>query len=50
MDESPEDNVNKIYAQLKSMTDKIDKGRNENFLEIYPYYTEWYNSIGKSKL
>lgn len=49
MDEKPEEDVDKLHAQFKSMTDKIDKGRDENFLEVYPYYTEWYNNIGKKQ-
>ena len=30
---------------FKLMTSLLDKGRDENFIDTYPYYSEWYNSI-----
>jgi hypothetical protein len=30
---------------FKFMTNLLDKGRDESFVDTYPYYSEWYESI-----
>lgn len=35
--------------QLKSVISKVDQYRKESFVEIYPYYKDWYESIEYSK-
>lgn len=42
--------ITNIWEQLKNITQKLDKLRDEDFLSTYPQYKEWYDSIGTSNL
>ena len=33
------------FNDMKRFTETKDKGRNESFVETFPYYKEWYNSL-----
>jgi hypothetical protein len=45
MDEEPQMDVVLLRKGFRLMTDKIDKGRKEDFATTFPYLAEWYNSI-----
>ena len=49
LDEPPTQNVNGLRKGFKHITDILDKGRDESFVDIYPYYKEWYESIDESE-
>lgn len=45
MDEEPQMDVVLLRKGFRLMTDKIDKGRKEDFATTFPYLADWYNSI-----
>tara|TARA_E500000318_G_scaffold111926_2_gene132710 strand:+ start:137 stop:1462 length:1326 start_codon:yes stop_codon:yes gene_type:complete len=41
----PDKDIEQIRSKFKLLTDKLDKGRDESFVEIYPELADWYNSL-----
>jgi MoaA/NifB/PqqE/SkfB family radical SAM enzyme len=45
LDEENNQDVENIRYSFKYMTHKLDEGREESFVETFPHYKEWYDSI-----
>ena len=45
LDEEPQMDVEFLRKGFKHMTTRLDKGRKEDFATVFPYLSEWYNSI-----
>lgn len=45
MDETPQMDVEVLRRGFRFMTNLLDKGREENFEETFPYLADWYTSI-----
>lgn len=41
----PDMDVEKVRSKFKLLTEKLDKGREESFVEVYPELADWYNSL-----
>ena len=49
LDEPVTEDVNALRKGFKHITDILDKGREESFVDVYPYHKEWYESIDESE-
>jgi MoaA/NifB/PqqE/SkfB family radical SAM enzyme len=49
MNEEVDGDVEEIRVAFKELTVKLDKGREENFEEVFPELKEWFNSIRKDE-
>jgi radical SAM protein with 4Fe4S-binding SPASM domain len=45
LDMKPERDIDQILFDFKNCTNVKDKYRKESFVELYPYYKEWFESI-----
>lgn len=45
MNEDVDGNVDEYRIAFKELTCKLDKGREEDFTEVYPELSDWFKSI-----
>jgi len=45
LDEPTQHDKKRLQQAFKHITTRLDKGREESFTEVYPYYAEWFNQI-----